>query len=149
MGTIFDIKRNLMWRSGALDPLPRIIGFIIVCWFPFIGCTMMAKPPTETIAIAELSLRAAAEARADEFAPMDLQKARESVDASKKALALGKYDEARRFAESAQVEAELAEAKSDAEITRLAADRLRQRTVALRQEIEGRLTRGSTATPKE
>lgn len=148
MGTIFDVKRNLMWRSGALEPLPRIIGFIIVCWFPFIGCTM-TKPPTESISAAELSLRAAAEARADEFAPMDLQKARESLEASKKALAGGKYDEARRFAERAQVEAELAEAKSDAEITRVAADRLRQRTVALRQEIEGRLTRGSTATPKE
>ena len=103
----------------------------------------MSKPPTEVLSIAELTLRTATEARADEFAPMDLQRAREKLEASKKAVANGKYDEARRLAEAAQVESELAEAKADAEITRLAADGLRQRGDALRQEIESAVTRGS------
>ena len=54
----------------------------------------------------------------------------------KKAMAAGRYDEARRFAEAAEVEAELAEAKADAEITWQAADRLRRTIDALRQELE-------------
>ena len=103
----------------------------------------MSKPPTDVLSQAELTLRTAVEARADELAPMDLQRAREKLEASKKAIANGKYDEARRLAEVAQVEAELAEAKADAEITRLAADALRQRGDALRQEIESAITRGS------
>jgi predicted nucleic acid-binding Zn ribbon protein len=103
----------------------------------------MSKPPAEVLSSAELILRSATEARADEFAPMELQRAREKLEASKKAIANGKYDEARRLAEVAQVEAELAEAKADAEITRLAADGLRQRGDALRQEIESAVRRGS------
>jgi hypothetical protein len=94
-------------------------------------------------------MRAAVEARADKFAPMDLQRAREKLEQSKKAMAAGQYEDARRLAESAQVEAELAEAKADAEITQLAADTLRQRSDALRQEIERDVTHQSPAASKE
>ena len=104
------------------------------------GCATV-KPPTDTLARAEVQLRTAVEARADELAPMDLQRAREKLESSKKAMAVGRYDEARRFAEAAEVEAELAEAKADAEITWQAADRLRRTTDALRQELERSPTR--------
>ena len=124
----------------------KTFGFHI-CWVIILssqaGCVLMSKPPVDAVSRAESSLRTAVEARADEFAPMDLQRARERLAASKKAIGAGRYDEARRAAEIAEVEAELAEAKADAEITRLAADALRRRTDALRQEIERRLGGGS------
>jgi anti-sigma28 factor (negative regulator of flagellin synthesis) len=110
------------------------------------GCSI-AKPPTETLARAETRLRTATEARADELAPMDLQRARENLAKAKKASSTGQHDSARRFAEVAEVEAELAEAKADAEITRRAADGLRRSVDALRQEIErGTLGRASKDT---
>ena len=122
---------------------------IILVAFQISGCST-TKPPTEALASAELTMRTAVEARADELAPMDLQRAREKLERSKKAMASGKYEEARRLAEIAQVEAELAEAKADAEITRRAADGLRQAVDALRQEMERGMVRGtSTGTPKE
>jgi biopolymer transport protein ExbB/TolQ len=121
---------------------------IILSALPVTGCTM-AKAPTEALSRAELNLRTATEARADELAPMDLQRAREKLDGSKKAIAAGQYEEARRLAEIAQVEAELAEAKAEAEITRRAADALRQSVDALRQEIERSAGRGSSARSKE
>ena len=70
-------------------------------------------------------MRAASEARADELAPMDLQSARDKLEASKKAMAAKKYDDARRLA-----------AKAEAEITRRTADDLRRRLDPFRSESE-------------
>ena len=149
MGTIFDTKLSRIGRPKALAPVWYSPCLIILFAFQASSCSM-AKPPADILSRAELNLRAAVEARADELAPMELQRAREKLEGSKKAMAAGNYEEARRLAELAQVEAELAEAKADAEITRLAADRLRQRGDALRQEMESRATRGTAAaTSKE
>jgi hypothetical protein len=112
-----------------------IISLIILFVFGNSGCSA-GKPPTETLSKAELDLRAANEARADEYAPMELQSAREKFEASKKAMAAKKYEEARRLAEIAQVEAELAAAKAEAELTRRAAEDLRRRIDSLRAESE-------------
>ena len=113
-----------------------IIPFLLSLFaFENIGCSS-AKPPTGILSQAELDVRAASEARADELAPMDLQSAREKLEASKQAMAAKKYDDARRLAETAQVEAELAAAKAEAEITRRTADDLRRRLDPLRPESE-------------
>ncbi len=87
----------------------------------FYGCSA-AKPPTETLAKAELDLRAAREAKADELAPMNLRSAVEELEKSKQAMADKRYEDARRLAESAQVDAELAEARAEARMMRRAAD---------------------------
>lgn len=148
MGTILDSESGMMSHPKVLRT-SVVTRIVILFALQTIGCTT-GKPPPELFSRAELTLRAAAEARADELAPMDLQRARDKFDAAKKAMAAGKYDEARRLAEVALVEAELAEAKADAEITRMAADGLRQRVDALRQDIERSATRGSSAaTAKE
>ena len=85
-----------------------IIPFLLSLFaFENIGCSS-AKPPTGILSQAELDVRAASEARADELAPMDLQSARDKLEASKQAMTAKKYDDARRLAETAQVEAELA-----------------------------------------
>jgi hypothetical protein len=99
------------------------------------GCSA-AKPPAGILSNAELDVRAATEARADDLAPMDLQSAREKLVASRKAMQENKYEDARRLAESAQVEAELATAKAEAEIARRTADSLRHRLDPLRSENE-------------
>ena len=100
-------------------------------------------PPVDAFSKAELSLRTAAEARADELAPMDLQRAKEKLEQAKRAMAAGRNTEARRLAEAADVEAELAQARAEAEITRFAADQLRARGDALRQKFEGADRRGA------
>jgi uncharacterized protein DUF4398 len=143
MATIYNsYNRNdgMIWRASARRPLLVLSCLVILITLQTIGCSVTSMP-TAAFSRAELSLRSAVEARADEFAPMDLQRAREKLEGSKKAMAAGRYDDARRLAETAQVEAQLAEAKADAEITRLAADRLRQRGDTLRQEIERGVTR--------
>jgi hypothetical protein len=110
--------------------------------FFFCGCSM-AKPPTAVLSDADLEIRAADEANADELAPVDLKNARDKLARAKQAMAAGRYDEARRLAESAQVDAELAEAKADARFMRRAADQILQKTGVppTQAELESRTPR--------
>jgi hypothetical protein len=140
-----DLRRPRTARFRAWIISSLIILFV----FENSGCST-AKPPTETLSRAEMDLRAATEARADEFAPMDLQSAREKFEGSKKAMAANRYEDARRLAESAQVEAELATAKAEAELTRRAADDLRRRIDTLRGETDrGPIPASSPASANE
>jgi hypothetical protein len=144
MSTTLDTNLTRKRFRGRL-----IISLIILFVFGNSGCSA-GKPPTESLSKAELDLRAASEARADEFAPMDLQSAREKFEASRKAMAAKNYDQARRLAEIAQVEAELAAAKAEAELTRRAAEDLRRRIDSLRSESErGSIPGPSPAAAKE
>jgi multidrug efflux pump subunit AcrA (membrane-fusion protein) len=150
MSTIFDIKKGMIRRAKAHRRFWIVICLIFSATLQIFGCSILpfnsgrtAMPTVEAFSKAELRLRTASEARADELAPMDLQRAKEKLEQARKAMAAGKNDEARRLAEAADVEAELAEARAEAEITRLAADNLRRRGDALRQELEGAARRGS------
>ena len=148
MSTIFDIKNGMIGRAKAQRSFWIVICLIFSATLQIFGCST-ARPTIEAFSKAELSLRTAAEARADELAPMDLQRAKEKLEQAKKAMAAGRNNEARRFAEVADVEAEIAQARAEAEIIRLAADQLRLRSDALRQEMEGAARRGSAPeTPK-
>lgn len=86
------------------------------------GCSVINKSPAGALANAESSMRSAREARADELAPGDWRSAREKLERAKRAMDDRNYDQARRLAESAQVEAELAEAKAEAAVVSRAAE---------------------------
>jgi hypothetical protein len=131
---IFDANRGPVQRRKTLFPAWAIVSLMLLSAFANSGCGMIGQPPAETLAKAELGLRAATEAGAADFAPLDLQSAREKIENSKRAMATNRYEEARRLAESAQVEAELAEARAEAEIMRLAAEELRKSIDARRAE---------------
>ena len=77
MRKICDPKRSGM-RRPALTRAATAAGLLSM-FFLAGGCAT-AKPPTDTLARAEVQLRTAAEARADELAPMDLQRAREKLE---------------------------------------------------------------------
>jgi hypothetical protein len=95
----------------------------------------MSKPPTDTLAKAELAVRSARDARA--------------LERAKQAMAAKRYDDARRLAESAQVDAELAEAKSEAEIVRRADDDVQRRADALQTEAERESRKPFTTVPNQ
>lgn len=150
MGTIVYINLRMSPRAKAQHRFWMIISLIFSAAFLSFGCSILpltlertAMPAVGAFSKAELSLRTAAEARADELAPMDLQRANEKLENARRAMAAGKNTEARRLAEAADVEAELAQAKAEAEIMRLAADYIRRRGDVLRQELEGDAKRGS------
>ena len=140
---IYDVVRRIPRRQRT-----RCWTWVLSGTIGLSGCSM-SKPPTDTLAKAELGVSAARDARADELSPMDLKIAREKLEKAKQAMAAKRYDDARRLAESAQVDAELAEAKSEAEIVRRAADDVQRRADALPTEAERESRKPLTAVPNQ
>lgn len=127
MAATFATQEASRWRFHVISLLLGVFALASG------GCSA-SQPPTSILSDAELDVRAASEARADDLAPMDLQSAREKLVASRKAMQENKYEDARRLAENAQVEAELATAKAEAEVARRTADIVRHRLDPLRSE---------------
>lgn len=101
-----------------------------------VSCATVA-PPTDTIRAAEKAIDEATQADAQPHARLELHLARENVT---KARALlddeERYVEARRLAERALVEAELAHAKANSAHARRNADEIREHIATLRREID-------------
>jgi len=97
------------------------------------------KPPAATVSQvsqAELAVQQASQSKAPEYASLELYTAREQFASAQEAMHKKEYTQARRWAERALVNAQLAEAKADAEQTRRTAAELRQSIEALRREAE-------------
>lgn len=97
------------------------------------GCTS-TPPPQETVAQAELVVTETGQGRAPQYASSELSKARDKLDAAKRAMDAERYTEARRLAEQALVDARLAEAKAQAEQQRQTLQELRKNIEALREQ---------------
>ena len=104
-------RRTLHWSRGFASLI-------------LLSACSVSAPPTELLSYTELRVRAAQEAGAEEYAPMSYRSAVGKLAQSRAAFDVRRYDEARRLAESAYVDAELAEVQAEATIMRRAADRL-------------------------
>jgi hypothetical protein len=99
------------------------------------ACSSLPAPKGE-VANADLALRKAEAVNAAEVAPLDARLAREKLESARLALQRGRYLEARRDAEQAEVDALVATARARAaRAERLEAERRRDLD-ALRSEAE-------------
>lgn len=99
------------------------------------GCSA-GRPPVESLSTAEFAVRRADDSQVAQYAPLELRIAREKLERAKQAMEAQEYDQARRLAEQAAVDAQLAETKAGAESARQAAQALRKSIETLRQETE-------------
>lgn len=116
--------------------LRQWIGVPLVCGALGAGGCSAARPPTETVAQAELAAHQAAQSKAAQYAPMGLRLAQEKLDGARAAMAEEHHERARRLAEQALVDAQLAEARAESESARQTAGELRRSIEALRVEAE-------------
>jgi hypothetical protein len=79
-----------------------------------LGCAA-PRSSTRAVSQAELAVNDATVSEADAYAPVDVRLAREKLDRAQAAYDDGDYDRARRLAEEALVDAQLAEARADNE----------------------------------
>jgi len=100
------------------------------------GCA--GTPPMDTISPAEIAVNRAIEAKAGEYAPLELRRAQEHLDAAKQAMNDEEYEQAHRLAEAAQEDARLAEVKAQSETAREQAREIQSTIETLRQEAEQR-----------
>lgn len=96
------------------------------------GCAGTPAPETELTA-ADLSVRQAEAADAQELAPVPLQQAREKLARARQAVEDEQMVAARRFAEQAAADAQFAEAQARAEMARTSLREVQQGVEQLRE----------------
>ena len=115
-----------------------VIRFFLLCGV--VGLSSCAGgPPTATLtqlSQAELAVQQADKSKAPEYARLELYTAREQLTAAQQAMHRKDYAEARRLAERAMVNAQLAETMGEAAQARQAATELQHSVEALRHEAD-------------
>ena len=97
------------------------------------GCAS-APPPTEEMAAAELAVRQVQNSPAQTHAPAELRQARNKFEEAEQAMGSEDYIRARRLAEQAVVDAQLADVKADAAISKASVESIEQTINALESE---------------
>jgi len=100
-----------------------------------LGCAG-GTPPMDAISTAETAVNEATDAKAAEYAPLELRLATEKLQRARMALEQEDYEQARRLAEAARVDARLAEAKARSESTRQQAQEVQQTIETLEREVD-------------
>jgi hypothetical protein len=98
------------------------------------GCASVPAP-TAQMAVSKAAVQHADTAGTTEFAPVELQSAKDKLARAEKAMAQENYELAKQLADEAQADARLAEAKSETAQAQKAAQDSQAASRALRQEI--------------
>lgn len=94
--------------------IPQWLGFSLVCGVLGVGGCSAVRPPEAAIGQAQLAVRQAAESKAPVYAPSELRIAQEKASGAQQAMEDEEYAHARRLAEQAIVDAQLAQARAGA-----------------------------------
>lgn len=113
-----------------------VVSLAAVCFLFLAGCA--SEKPVRSIANAETSLQRAREARAIDYAPLELKLAQEKLQAARQAMDKEDYKQAKSLAEEAQAHAQLAEAQARSGQSQKMAQEMRQSIETLRSELTSR-----------
>jgi hypothetical protein len=100
------------------------------------GCAPATQPPASQMALAQDAVEKASAASAYEYAPVELKAARDKIDQAKTAMQSKDYASSQRLLEQAEVDARLAEARSNAAKAQRAVEELQKSIDLLREEIQ-------------
>lgn len=99
------------------------------------GCSTMEAPATSDVAVSKAAVSNAASAGGAEFAPVEMNSAREKIALANKAMAAQDYQSADDLANQAQADAKLAQGKANSAKAQLAANALQDDIRVLREEL--------------
>lgn len=119
------------------------IGLIPVVAACLGACATQGPQPTEEMTRAKALIEQADRVGAQRYAAADLQRAHDELSNAERATGEKKYDDARRYAESAAADADVATARASAGEAQRAAHEVMQGNETLRQESD----RGSNSAP--
>jgi len=100
------------------------------------GCSSMKTPATASVAVSTAAVDNAAGAGGAQFAPVEMNSARDKMALANKAMAAKDYKLANDLATQAQVDAKLAQGKADSAKAKVAADALQDDIRVLREELD-------------
>lgn len=117
--------------------LTRVAGMLVLAAGLLAGCGGISDLTKERVARSETSVQQAQQTVGNsEQGALELQRAQENLDGARRAMNDGKEQQADRYAQLAQLDAELAVSKSQSAAARKAADELLASIKTLRQEAE-------------
>ena len=117
--------------------ITRVAGALVLAAGLLAGCGGISDLTKERVARSETSVQQAQQTVGNsEQGALELQRAKENLDGARKAMKDGKEPMADRYAQLAQLDAELAVSKSQSVSARKVADELFASIKTLRQEAE-------------
>lgn len=100
-----------------------------------VGCSSLKTPATADVAVSKAAVQNAAGADGMEYAPVEMNAAREKMVLANKALADKDYERASELANQAEADAKLAQSKANSAKAKAAADALQEDVRVLRDEL--------------
>lgn len=120
-------------RLAVSDGHARGGMFVLVAMLGLGACSSV-PPPEQQLANADAAVREAEEANAASEAPAPLRRARDKLEQARNAMRAEEYVDARRLAEQAAVDAELAEVQARSTVAQENVEELRRSIELLREE---------------
>lgn len=101
-----------------------------------VGCSSLKTPATADVAVSKEAVENAASAGGAQFAPLEMNAAREKLALANQAMAAKNYKLAVDLASQAQADAKLAQGKANSAKAQATADALQEDIRVLREELE-------------
>lgn len=101
-----------------------------------VGCSSLKTPATAEVAVSTAAVANAAGAGGAQYAPLEMNAAREKLALANKAMLAKDYKEARALANQAQADAKLAQSRASSVKAQAAADVLQEDIRVLREELD-------------
>ncbi len=113
-----------------------MLGAFVAGAMALTACSSMKVPATADVAVSQAAVENASGADATEFAPVEMQAARNKLTMAKQALASKDYKAASGFAIQAQADAKLAQAKARSAKAQAVSDTLQEDIRILQLELD-------------
>lgn len=101
-----------------------------------VGCTSLKTPATADVAVSKAAVENASTAGAAEFAPIEMNSAREKLTQANQAMQAKDYKRAVVLANQAQADAKLAQGKANSAKAQATANALQDDVRVLREELD-------------
>ncbi len=108
---------------------------IIVVAVTFMAGCASIPAPTDQLAVSKAAVTSATRNGANEFAPLEIKSAMDKLQGAERAMAKDDFPLAKKLAEEAQLDAKLAETKTDLAKTQKSVDDAEESNRVLRDEI--------------
>lgn len=115
--------------------LPIALPLAAITLLMLSACSSMKTPATADVAVSKAAVDNAVGAGGAEFAPIEMNAAREKLRLANAAMAAKDYPLAMELAKQAQVDAKLAQSKANSTKAKTAADALQEDIRIMREEL--------------
>src|ERR1700730_9758116 len=129
---------HLQTRLAMPSRTVNLSALALITYVLSAGCATESAIPRDQLTMARTLVEQADKSDAQRYAPADLQRAHDELSSAEKAVNDRRYEDARRYAENAQADADLASARASSGEAQRAAHEVNRSIETLKQESDRR-----------